>query len=115
LFLCHGAQKLLSAFGGTGAPGTTVPLLSLMGVAGTLELAGGALILLGLYTRPVAFVLAGEMAVAYFLKHVPQAFWPIDNHGELAVLYCFVFLLLAAHGAGACSADAAIGTRRRAI
>lgn len=112
MFLCHGAQKLLGAFGGMGDGGGTVPLASLMGVSGVLELVGGSLILLGLFTRPVAFVLAGEMAVAYFQVHFPHAFWPIENHGELAVLYCFVFLFLATHGAGSYSIDAELSKRR---
>ena len=74
--------------------------------AGILELVGGALIALGILTRPVAFLLSGEMAVAYFMAHAPHGFWPILNHGELAVLYCFVFLFLAAHGGGPYSVDA---------
>lgn len=103
LFMEHGGQKLF------GFPpsqqGGTVPLLSLFGVAGVLELFGGLLILLGLFTRPVAFILAGEMAVAYFMAHAPQGFWPVLNRGELAVLYCFVFLYLAVAGGGLWSVD----------
>jgi putative oxidoreductase len=76
-----------------------------MGLAGVLELVGGTLLLLGLFTRPVAFVLAGEMAYAYFTAHAPRGFWPIANGGELAALYCFIFLYLAATGAGPWSAD----------
>jgi putative oxidoreductase len=76
-----------------------------MGMAGVLECFGGLLILLGLFTRPVALLLAGEMAVAYFMAHAPKGFWPILNRGELAALYCFVFLYLAAAGGGAWSAD----------
>ena len=72
-----------------------------------LELAGGALIVIGLLTRPVAFVLAGEMAVAYFKAHFPQGFWPIENGGELAALFCFVFLYIAARGPGIWSLDRA--------
>ncbi len=113
LFLMHGAQKLLGAFGGVDGAGASVPLATQIGVAGGLELVGGALILIGLFTRPVAFLLAGEMAVAYFQVHFPNAFWPIENHGELAVLYCFIFLFIAAHGAGAYSVDAVINQRRR--
>jgi putative oxidoreductase len=103
LFMQHGGQKL---FGVPSAqPGGAAPLLSLMGVAGVLEFFGGLLILLGLFTRPVAFILAGEMAVAYFMAHAPQGFWPLLNRGELAVLYCFVFLYFAVAGGGEWSLD----------
>jgi putative oxidoreductase len=78
-----------------------------MGLAGTLEIVGGVLLVLGLFTRPVAFILAGEMAFAYFMAHAPQSFFPIKNGGESAILFCFVFLYLAAAGAGAWSLDAA--------
>ena len=103
LFMQHGAQKLF----GLPADPTKVPvdLFSLMGLAGVLEFFGGLLILLGLFTRPVALLLAGEMAVAYFMAHAPKGFWPLLNRGELAALYCFVFLYLAAAGGGAWSAD----------
>lgn len=103
LFMAYGAQKLF----GFPAPmkGGTVPLLSLHGVAGILELFGGLLVLLGLFTRPVAFILSGEMAVAYFIQHAPNGFWPRVNGGEPAVLYCFVFLFLAVAGGGAWSLD----------
>jgi putative oxidoreductase len=80
-------------------------LWSLSGVAGLLELVGGFLLLLGLFTRPVAFVLSGLMASAYFIAHAPDDFWPIVNRGELAALYCFVFLYLAAAGGGSWSVD----------
>ena len=83
-------------------------LMSLMGLAGVLELGGGALIMIGLFTRPVAFILSGMMAVAYFMAHAPKAFLPILNQGELAVMFCFVFLYFAAAGGGAFSAGAAI-------
>jgi putative oxidoreductase len=82
-----------------------------MGVAGVLEAFGGALLLLGLFTRPVAFLLAGEMAVAYFMAHAPRGFWPILNGGELPALYCFLFLYLAAAGGGPWSVDAARSRR----
>jgi putative oxidoreductase len=82
--------------------------MSLMGVAGVLELFGGALVLLGLFTRPVAFVLSGEMAFAYFMAHAPQGFWPVLNHGEAAVLYCFAFLYFSAAGGGPWSLDRAL-------
>jgi putative oxidoreductase len=81
--------------------------MSLAGVAGVLETFGGLLLLLGLFTRPVAFVLAGEMAAAYFMSHAPQGFWPLLNRGELAALYCFLFLYFAAVGGGPWSVDAA--------
>ena len=102
LFMTHGTQKWL----GFPVPfPSPVEPWSLNGVAGMLELVGGALILVGLFTRPVAFVLSGLMAVAYFMVHAPQGFWPIVNKGELAVLYCFVFLCFAAAGGGAWSVD----------
>jgi putative oxidoreductase len=104
LFMAHGSQKL---FGWPATePQQGVDLLSVMGLAGILETFGGLLILLGLFTRPVAFVLAGEMAVAYFVAHAPRGFFPLLNKGEPAVLYCFVFLYLAAAGAGPWSLDA---------
>jgi putative oxidoreductase len=85
---------------------------SLMGVAGILELVGGALLLLGLFTRPVAFILSGQMAAAYFMAHAPQGFLPILNGGELAVLYSFLFLYFAAAGGGAFSLDGLRGKAR---
>ena len=106
LFIEHGGQKLLAFPAGLGPHGITVPLWSLMGLAGTLELVGGGLLLVGLFTRPVAFVLAGEMAVAYFMGHARGGFWPLLNHGELAVLYAFVWLYISAAGAGPWSIDA---------
>jgi len=81
-------------------------LFSLIGVAGMIELVGGALLVLGLFTRPVAFILAGEMAFAYFMGHAPRGFFPLTNGGEPAVLFCFVFLYLAAAGGGTWSIDA---------
>jgi putative oxidoreductase len=103
ILMAHGTQKL---FGWPAEePQPTAALMSLMGLAGVLETFGGLLLLLGLFTRPVAFVLAGEMAVAYFKAHAPRGFWPILNHGELAVLLCFVFLYLAAAGGGRWSLD----------
>lgn len=102
LFMQHGAAKLL----GIPAPlFGEIPLLSLMGVAGVLELFGGLLLLLGLFTRPVAFILSGQMAAAYFMAHASQGFWPILNKGELAVLYSFMFLYLFVAGGGAWSVD----------
>jgi putative oxidoreductase len=101
LFACHGAQKLFGVFGGVGGPpGVAVPLSSLMGLAGCIELVGGLLIALGILTNFAAFVASGEMVFAYFMQHFPRGFWPIQNGGELAVLYCFLFLYIAANGAG---------------
>lgn len=112
LFWQHGAQKLLGALGGFGGtPGARAPVASQMGVAGLLEFFGGLLLALGLFTRPVAFVLAGMMAVAYFQGHAPNGFWPLLNKGELAVLYCFVFLYLSSRGGGRYSIDGMRGGR----
>ena len=102
LFMSHGMQKMLGVPVPRAAP---VDMWSLSGVAGQLELVGGALLLLGLFTRPVAFILSGEMAVAYFMAHAPQSFWPLINRGELAVMYCFVFLYLCVAGGGPWSLD----------
>jgi len=106
LYIAHGIAKLfkfppLPAF-------AKLELMSLLGVAGVLELVGGALLIVGLFTRPVAFILSGEMAIAYFMAHAPRAFYPIVNGGELAILYCFVFLYLAGAGGGPWSLDAAL-------
>lgn len=103
LFMPHGAQKLFGFL----APDQAVlpPLLSLLGLAGVLEFFGGLFILLGLFTRPVAFILSGEMAVAYFMVHAPQGFWPLGNGGDLAAIFCFVFLYLVFAGGGAWSVD----------
>ncbi len=102
LFMQHGGQKI---FGYPVPQYSDFDLFSIMGVAGTLELAGGFLIMLGLFTRSTAFLLSGLMAVAYFMVHVPQGFWPIVNGGELAALYSFVFLYLCAAGPGEWSID----------
>ena len=109
LFLLSGSAKLLGFPGGR----PSVELFSQMGLAGILELVGGALIVLGLFTRPVAFVLSGEMAVAYLQAHAPQSPFPQMNGGVSAVLYCFLFLYLAFEGAGAWSVDSWIARRRR--
>ena len=100
LFLVHGLQKLFGMF-----DGTVVPLGSLLGVAAMVELIGGILIILGLFTRLAAFIASGQMAAAYFIAHLPQAFWPVQNNGEPAVLFCFAFLYLAVRGAGSLSVD----------
>lgn len=99
-FSLHGYQKLFGLFGGH-----LWPRFSLMWTAGVIESFGGLLILFGLFTRPVAFLLCGEMAVAYFKQHFPKGWWPITNGGELAVLYCFIFLYLVYAGAGPLSLD----------
>lgn len=108
LFLQHGGQKLLGWFGGI--PGGQLD--PLMRVAGSMELVGGALLLVGLLTRPIAFLASGEMAVAYFKAHFPNGVWPIENHGESAVLYCFLWLFFAAAGPGPWSLDALIARSR---
>ncbi|HET6579375.1 MAG TPA: DoxX family protein [Gemmatimonadales bacterium] len=111
LYMEHGLQKLFGMFGGVGAtPGGTVTLWSQMGLAGVLETFGGLLLLLGLFTRPVAFVLAGEMLVAFFQAHLPKGGVPLENGGEVPLLYMLVFLFLLGNGAGPASLD----NRRRA-
>jgi len=112
MFSLHGFQKLFGFFGGLGGGGAKVHFFSLLWLAGFLETFGGLLILLGLLTTPVALVLCGEMAVAYFKQHFPGGFFPIQNRGELAILYCFVFLYLFSAGAGPLSLDAVIFRRR---
>jgi len=110
LFIAHGTQKLFSF--PAAAPGGPFDLTTLSGVAGVIEVIGGSLIIAGLFTRATAFVLAGEMAVAYFQVHAPKSFWPILNGGELAVLYCFTFLFMSAAGGGRWSLDALIDRGR---
>lgn len=95
LFLFHGLQKLFGLFGGR-----TAELLSQRGAAGLIELTGGTLIMLGLFTVPAAFLCSGMMAVAYFQVHLPRSVWPIQNGGELAALYCFLFLFISTRGGG---------------
>ncbi len=114
LFFQAGSMKVLGWFGGINGHGGTPPWLSQAGIGGALEFFGGIAILLGLLTRPVAFVLSGEMAVAYWQFHAPKGAWPIQNHGELAVLFCFIFLYMAARGAGDWSLDALLRRRRMA-
>jgi putative oxidoreductase len=104
LFLAHGLVKLFG-FPAGAMPGQ-VPLTSIYGLAAILETFGGAAIVLGLFTRPVAFVLSGQMAVAYFMAHAPQGAYPVLNGGELAIVFCFAFLYFAAAGAGPWSLDA---------
>lgn len=95
LFAQHGAQKIFGLLGGK-----VVPLASQAGLAGIIELVGGLLIAVGLFTPIAAFIASGEMAAAYFIAHAPQGFWPVVNRGELAALYCFLFLYIAVRGAG---------------
>ena len=118
LLMQHGLQKVFGVLVPPAQPGApqshgTFNLFSLMGVAGILEFVGPVLLLLGLFTRPVAFVLSGLMAVAYFMGHAPGGFWPILNRGELAALYSFVFLYLAAAGGGEWSLDRLLRYDRR--
>lgn len=113
-FASHGAQKLLGWFGGSGPDGGTVELMSRFGVAGVIELVGGILLVIGLGTRLTAFIASGEMAVAYFWMHAMGSgslFW-WENRGEMVLLYCFIWLLFAAWGAGPYSVDAMLSRRR---
>lgn len=109
IFFAHGTQKLL----GFPPSERVVEAFSLSWFAGVLELFGGALLVLGLFTRPVAFVLSGEMAFAYWIAHAPQSFFPVLNGGDAAILYCFVFLYLVLAGPGPWSVDALRGTDDR--
>jgi len=111
-FCLHGLVKAFGMFGGLGGHGASAPAWSLFWVAGVLESGGGVLLLLGIFTRPVAFILCGEMAVAYFMQHFPRGFWPVTNGGELAVLYCFIFLYFVTAGPGPWSLDALIWKKR---
>ena len=108
LFACHGAQKLFGMFGGKVMTGSTLIM-----AAAVIELVGGVLIAIGLLTRAAAFISSGEMAVAYFKAHAPGGFWPIQNKGEAAVIFCFVFLFIAAHGGGRYSVDAVLRRNRQ--
>ena len=111
-FSLHGFQKLFGCFGGMGGHGAAAHFFSLIWVAAVLETVGGVLILLGLWTTAVAFILCGEMAVAYFMQHAPKGLWPITNGGELAVLYCFIFLFLFTAGPGPWSLDRIVRKQR---
>ncbi len=108
LFAQHGAQKLFGVLGRDAVDS----LGSLLGVAGIIEFFGGLLIAAGLFTRPVAFIACGQMAVAYFMAHVPQGFWPILNGGELAAFYCFTWLFFFTHGPGKYSVDGWLACRK---
>jgi len=109
LFMQVGTAKLIGFPAAILPGGGTAPIASLLGIAGVLETFGGSLLLVGLFTRPVAFILSGEMAVAYFHGHAPHGFWPVLNQGAPAVFYCFLFLYLSAAGAGPWSLDAMRG------
>jgi putative oxidoreductase len=111
IFITSGTTKLLGYPASPMPNSPTVALMSQMGIGSVLEIVGGTLIVLGLFTRPVAFVLAGEMAVAYFQFHFPQGFWPTANGGVAAVMYCFFFLYLMFAGAGAWSLDRVLARR----
>ena len=110
LFMQHGGQKI---FGFPAEQRYPFELFSLSGTAGVLELVGGFLLLIGLFTRPVAFILSGQMAFAYFIAHAPQGFWPLNNHGELAIMFCFVFLYFVFAGGGSWSVDCLCKCKRR--
>lgn len=108
LFMAHGTQKM---FGFPADARMPFELFSLMGLAGVLEVFGGLLILIGLFTRPVAFLLSGQMAAAYFMAHAPNNFWPLNNGGESAVLYSFIFLYFVFAGGGTWSLDRLIRSK----
>ena len=112
LFFQHGYPKLFGSLPGSGKSEAAAEFLSIIWVSGVLEAVGGLLIMVGLFTRPVAFILAGEMAVAYFKYHAPQSFFPGVNMGTPAILYCFLFLYLVFAGPGAWSVDGALARRR---
>ena len=108
LFACYGAQKLFGLFGGL-PPGVPKPLIW---TAGPIELIGGLLIMVGLFTRIASFLCSGQMAIAYFVGHAPHGFWPIVNHGEPAILFCWIFLYYAASGGGAFKLDSVLSVHR---
>ena len=113
LFAQAGSVILFGWFGGMpGPPGSAPPLMSQLGIGGVLEFFGGLAIVLGFFTRPVAFILSGEMAVAYWQFHAPHGAWPLQNQGVPAVLFCFIFLYMAARGGGEWSLDALLRSRR---
>ena len=113
LFIEHGLMKLV-AFPAA-VPGLPTPLPAILVAAAVIEIVGGALIAVGLFTRIAAFICSGEMAVAYFMFHAPQSFWPAVNQGDAAILFCFVFLYLACADAGAWSVDARLPTSRQSL
>ena len=113
IFLEHGTQKLLGFPPGAVMP--PPPSMTLLWFAGIIEMVPGALLVLGLFTRTAAFLAAGEMAFAYWIGHFPRAFWPVDNGGDAAILYCFVFLYILCAGPGPWSVDASIAGRRPVV
>jgi len=110
LFMQHGAQKL---FGFPAPQNSPFHFFSFYGVAGVLEFLGGAVLLLGLFTRQIAFLLCGEMAFAYFVAHFPRGFWPLNNSGELSVLFCFIFLYFVFAGGGPWGIDRILDRKKR--
>lgn len=110
LFMQHGGMKI---FGYPAESHGAFELFSLIGLAGVLELFGGFLLLIGLFTRPVAFILSGQMAFAYFMAHAPKDFWPLNNGGELAIMFCFTFLYFVFAGGGAWSVDCLCKCKRQ--
>jgi putative oxidoreductase len=113
LFICHGASKLFGVLGGSMGSGKPAQLGSLLGLSGVIEFFGGILLLVGLATRVTAFIMAGEMAVAYFKVHLPRGPWPLTNRGEIVVVYCFLLLYLAVAGSGPLALDHVIANRRK--
>jgi putative oxidoreductase len=113
MFLQSGTMKLFAWPMGMPPDGSTAEFMTQIGIGGALEVGGGILMLIGLFTRPVAFILAGEMAVAYFQFHQPQGVWPVENGGIPAVLYCFLWLYYSAAGAGEWSLDSLLKKRSR--
>lgn len=107
LFLCYGLQKAFGLFGGVN--GAAAPIFSLYGVAGWIELITGAMIAVGLATAKAAFIASGHMAAAYFIAHAPNGFWPIENGGVAALLFCFIFLFMATRGSGSYSVQGRSG------
>jgi len=106
VFMQFGSAKLVAIPAAIMPGGGTAPLTSLPGIAGSLELVSGAFLLLGLFTRPVAFLVSGEMAFAYFIGHAPQGFWPVLNQGSPAILFCYIWLYISSAGPGPWSLDA---------
>lgn len=114
MFAQHGAQKLFGWLGGMGEDGGSAPFLSMMFFAGFVEFFGGVLVAVGFQTRWAAFISSGQMAVAYFMAHASRGLFPIQNRGELAVVYCFVFLYIASKGAGTLGLDSIFGPKPKA-
>lgn len=114
MFIQAGGMKLFGWFN-LMPGGGTVPFLSQAWIGGVIEIIGGSLVVIGLFTRPVAFIMSGEMAVAYWQFHAPQGVWPIVNQGQPAVLYCFIFLFIAAYGAGKYSIDGILKNRKQSV